>query len=102
LPLERAVLDLHLLVDATRQLRPRALARDHEHALADHDAHALRRYARQFDDHRQGVRIVGVEAVEVRAEAAAEPREPRHLPEVREELLDLLLQLVDVPSAHLR
>ena len=50
----------------------------------------------QLDHDRELVRVVGVVAVDVRAEAAAQPGEARHLPEVGEELLDLLVQLVDV------
>jgi NTP pyrophosphatase (non-canonical NTP hydrolase) len=46
------------------------------------------------------VRLVRVVAVDVRPEAAVQPGETRNLPEVREELLDLLLQLVCVASAH--
>ena len=102
LPLERAVLDLHLLVDASRSLRPRPLTCDDEQPLARDDAHALRVDAGQFDDHGQSVRIVGVKAVDVRSEAEAvtRSRETRDVPQVGEQLLDLRLQLVDVPSTH--
>src|SRR5690349_7969939 len=50
LPLERADLDLHLLVDAARDLGALALAGDDQDAFADRDADALRVDARQFDD----------------------------------------------------
>ena len=99
-PLERPVLDLDLLVDAPRDLRAFSLACDHEEPLARDDADRLRVHAGELHDHRQRVRLVGVEAVDVRAKAVAEAGEPRHLPEIREQLLDLLLQLVDVPACH--
>ena len=51
--------------------------------------------AGQLDEDRQ--RVIGAEAVDVRAEARAQAREARHLPEVGEQLLDLLLELVHVP-----
>ena len=99
-PPERAVLDLHLLVDAAVDLRPRAVAADHERPLADDDADALRVDAGKLDHDRELVRVVGVVAVDVGAEARAQAREARHLPEVGEELLDHLVQLVAVPPRH--
>ena len=100
LPLERAVLDLHLLVGASRRLRPLALAGDHEQPLAaDDDAHGARVDARQLDDDRQRVRLFGVEAVDVRPEPVARSGEARHVPEIGEQLLDLLSELVVVLRA---
>src|SRR4051794_35596524 len=89
-PLERAVLDLHLLVHPSVRLRPHALALHEQGALGGHHRHALRVDTRQLDHDRERVRIVGVVAVDVGAEAAPRPREPRHLPQVGEQLLDLL------------
>jgi len=100
LALEGAVLDLDLLVDAPGHLRAEPLARDHEQPLAGDDAHGLRVDTGQLHDHRQGVGLVRVEAVDVRPEPASGCRKPRHLPEVGEQLLDLLLQPVDVPARH--
>src|SRR6185437_4116023 len=60
--------------------------------------------ARKLDDDVQRRRIVGAEAVALRTEASAHAREARHLPEVREELLDLALEIVEVapsPGHHL-
>ena len=41
-----------------------------------------------------------MEAVDVRPEAAPLAEEARHLPQVREQLLDLFVQPVDVPARH--
>ena len=78
LPLERAVLDLGLLVDAAVGPRAHALAGDDEDALADDDADARGIDARELDDDGQLVRLVRVEAVDVRPEARARAEEPRH------------------------
>ena len=56
--------------------------------------------SRQLDDDRQLARVFGLEAVDGRPEAVPRPREAGHLPEVGEELLDLLLQAVDVAPRH--
>src|SRR4051794_23548745 len=53
LALERAVLDLHLLVDATVAALAGTLARDEERALADHDRQTLRVDPGRLDDHRE-------------------------------------------------
>jgi hypothetical protein len=45
------------------------------------------------------VRVVGVVAVDVRPEPPL-AEEARNLPEVDEELLDLLLQPVDIAAGH--
>jgi hypothetical protein len=75
---------------------------DDQDALPCNDAHALRVDAGQLHDDGQRVRLVRVEAVDVRPETVPQPGEARHLPEVREQLFDLLLQLVDVASRHVR
>src|SRR6266850_8204573 len=100
LALERPRLDLHLLVDATRLLRTLPLAGDQQQALPCVDLHGLRIDARQLHDDGQGVRVVRMEAVDVRAEAVPDAREAWDLPEVREQLLDLLLQLVHITACH--
>ena len=100
LALERAVLDLHLLVDPALRLRAFPLARDDEHAFAHDDGDALGVDAGKLDDHRQLVRIVGVVAVDVRAEAAARRAEARPLPEVGEQRLELVAPSRDVASRH--
>src|SRR4051812_12427949 len=101
LPLEGAVLDLHLLIDAPRDRRPRALSPDREHPLAGDDLHRPRVDAGELDHDGERVRLVGVEAVDVRPEPVAEARrETGDLPQVGEQLLDLLLQLVDVAPRH--
>src|SRR5206468_3871152 len=79
---ERAVRDLHLLVDAPVALRPLALPGDHEQLLAGDEADARRIDARQLHQHGQLGRIGGAEAVDVGPEAAALGEEARHLPEV--------------------
>ena len=57
--------------------------------------------AGELDDDRQLGGLVGAEAVDLRAEAAAQAREARHLPEVGEQLLDLAREAVDVaPAGH--
>ena len=76
LPLERAVLDLHLLVDAARD----ACGRARSPATTSSRSPATTRTLcgstpGQLDDDGQRVRVVGVEAVDVRAEAV--PRGPR-------------------------
>jgi hypothetical protein len=40
--------------------------------------------------------VIGAETVALRPEAAAEPGEARHVPQVRKELLDLRLEIVEV------
>jgi hypothetical protein len=100
LALERPVLDLHLLVHAARHAWTLPLAADDEQPFARDDADRLWVYARQLDDDGERVRVARVEAVDIRAEPVPHPREARDLPEVREQLLDLFLQLVDVATRH--
>jgi hypothetical protein len=52
-------------------------------------------------EHRERGRIRRPEAVELRPEAAAHAREARHLPEVREQLVDLVDQ-VSSPGHRVR
>src|SRR5882724_3136361 len=77
LSLERAALDLHLLVDAALHLRALPLAADQEDAFAGDDLHRAGLDAGQFDHDRQRMRIVGVKAVDVRTEPMPDPREAR-------------------------
>ena len=58
--------------------------------------------AGELDDDRQLGGLVGAEAVDLRAEAVAQAREARHLPELGEELLDLAREAVDVAVARPR
>src|SRR6266550_7090476 len=48
-------------------------------------------------------RVIGAEAIALGPKAAAEPGEAGDLPEIREELLDLALEVVEValPPGHL-
>ena len=48
------------------------------------------------EEHDELPRVLGAVAVDLRAEARAQAREPGNLPEVGKELLDLALQLVEV------
>ncbi len=89
LALEGAVLDLHLLVDATVRAVAAPLAGNEQRPLACDDGERLRVDAGQLDHDDELVRLVGVVAVDVRPETPAEPGEPRDLPEIGEELLDL-------------
>ena len=101
LPLERAVLDLHLLVDAARDLRALAARRVIRSTRSPATTLTLCGSTPGSSTTTVScVRVVGVEAVDVRPEAVPDAREARHLPEVGEELLDLLLQLVDVAPRH--
>jgi hypothetical protein len=52
-------------------------------------------------EHRERGRVRRPEAVELGPEAAAQAGEPRHLPEVREQLVDLVDQ-VSSPGHHVR
>ena len=54
---------------------------------------ALRVDTGDIDDHREGGGILGDEAVELRAKTAPQPAEPRDLPLVCEQLVDLLSQV---------
>lgn len=91
---ERAEVDLHLLVDALGYVQTLALTCDDQHPFGGDDVEGRRVDARQLDDDRERVRLVGVEAVDVRAEAVAQACEAGHLPELGEELFDLLVQPV--------
>ena len=53
-----------------------------------------------LDDDRQLVRLVRVVAVDVRPEAAPQPGEARHLPELGEELLDLGLEALRLAACR--
>ena len=57
-PLEGTVVDLHLVVAAVALGRPHALARDHQHAVLEHDLHALGVDSGQLDDHHDLRRIL--------------------------------------------
>src|SRR5436189_1513354 len=97
--LEGAVVDLHGEITRTRARRTLAPARDDERAPRRHDLDRRRVDAGQLDDDVHGRRFVRPIAVAGRAEPAAEAGVARHLPEIREELLDLALELVEVAPA---
>jgi hypothetical protein len=80
----------------------RALPRagDRHRALGNGDLDVLRVDAGQLDDDRDGVGALGAEAVHVRPEAMAATDEPWHLPEVGEELVELLLDPIGVSALH--
>src|ERR1041385_4536851 len=100
-PLERSVLDLHLLIAAT-PFRAAAFACNDEDAVGCDHLARRRVDSGQVDEDVQRRRIVAADAVDVRPEAAAGEDEPRHLPEVVDELVDLVVQPVDVVSlSHL-
>src|SRR4029453_7625062 len=101
--LEGAVLDLHLLVHAPAFLAvlADALARDDQRPVGGRHVELLRVDARDVHEHRERGRIRGPEAAELRPEAAAHAREARHLPEVREQLVDLVDQ-ISSPSHRVR
>ena len=73
--LERAVLDLHLLVDAARASRGRApLAGDRRASRsATVDVERCRVDAGELDDDRERRRVVGAVAVDLRPEAGRRP-----------------------------
>ena len=102
LALEGAVVELHLLVVAAGRAWPAALAarrraRRGEATISKSSAVD----ARELDDDRQLGGLVGAVAVDLRAEALAQAREARDLPELGEELLDLAREAVDVaPAGH--
>ena len=75
-------------------------AGDSQRALLHDHAHALGIDPRELDHDRQLVRVLGMEAVHVRAEAVPQAREARDLPEIGEELLDLPSKAVGVAAWH--
>ena len=93
--LEVPVLDLHLLIGPARG-RTAPLPGDEQRASARHDLDRLGRDAGDLDVDAQLRGILRPVDVDRRPEAAAVPHEPRNLPEVGEQLLDLALQPVDV------
>src|SRR5439155_8773511 len=98
-PLERAVLDLHRLVARARDRRTLPDAGDQERSAGRDDLDPFGLDAGQLDDDVQRGRVVRRVAVALRPEAATDAGEARHLPEVGEELLDLPLEIVEVPLA---
>ena len=89
LALERPVLDLHLLVDATVGALARAFAGDDQGALADGDRQAAGVDPGQLDDDGQLVADRRCGSCRRSGGTRAGAREARHLPELGEELLDL-------------
>ena len=75
-------------------MRPVPFSGDHERSLVCDDVDCRRVDAGKLDHDSQDVWVVGVEAVDVGPEASPQSGEARHLPELREQLLDLLLQPV--------
>src|SRR4029079_9915592 len=97
--LERAVLDLHLPVrDAAPVRRPRADAAERDRALRDLDRDLLGLDAGEVDEDRHRRRVVRTDAVDPRTQAPPEPGEARNLPQIGEELLELLVHPIDVTS----
>src|SRR5207253_5150673 len=86
----------HLLVMAAI-LRPAPVTRDHERSRPGDEMDRIRVDPRQLGD--DDDLFLGPVAVDLRTEAAAEPaREREDLPEVGEELLDLLGGVLEVAS----
>src|SRR2546423_1290841 len=79
-------------------VRGRAVPGAAGQALADDGVEGAGMAAGQLDRDGRLVRLVGVKGVDVRPKATARAGEARHLPQVGEELLDLLVQLVDVSA----
>src|SRR4030095_14283143 len=75
-----------------------ALAVDDERARRRGDVHLVGLHAGELDDDRDARRGGGVVRVDSGPEARARGRQTRGAPEVREELLDLALEPVDVAS----
>src|SRR6185503_5305278 len=99
-PLEVPVFDLGLLVHLAGDARTGAAPGDGECALLDRELDRVGIDAGQLDDDDELGWILREEAVDGGTESAADSGEPRHLPEVGEELLDLPLQAVDVARGH--
>ena len=95
---EAAVVDLHLLVDASGAPRAPPLSRDEERALVGVDLNLGRIDARQLGDDVD--RPLGSVAVDLRAEAAVPASEARHLPEVGEELFHFAADAIDGVTRH--
>src|SRR5262249_35342359 len=98
LPLERPVLDLHLLV-VPAVLGPPALTRDQQRLRRRDQLNVLGVDARQLDLDGQGRRVVAAVDVDLPPVAAAPAaRERKDLPEIGEELLDLLRSVLEVAA----
>ena len=99
LTLKRAVLDLELLV-LPAILGSLALTGDEERLRRRDHLHLTRVDSGELDDDGEGGRALGPVDVDLRPIAAAHPsREGKNLPEIGEELLDLLGSVSHVPSA---
>ena len=102
-PLERAVLDLHLLVPRSGSIGRSRTPETVNDRPATRTSMDVGIGAGQLEHDVECGRVVGAEAVALRPVAAAHSGEARHLPHVREQLLDLALEVVEVPasSCHL-
>src|SRR5207253_3698251 len=88
--LEGAVLDLQQVVgEPAVGVRALALTGDEEGALVDDDVHVRRVDPGQIDGHAQLGRLLGAHEVDVRPEPSARRGEPRPVPELREDVLEL-------------
>ena len=96
--MERAVLDLHLLVLAAVP-RSAPLARNDQGPGPGDELDVVGVDPRQLDDDRERRRVVLAEEIDVRPVAAPRAaREREDLPEVAEELLDLVGSGLEVAS----
>jgi hypothetical protein len=96
---ECSVFDLDCQIPRPVDLWALSDAGDDQHSVRRDDLDGVRIDPGQLDDHVERRRVVRAEAVALRAKAAPEAGEPRDLPEIREELLDLALEVVDVALA---
>ena len=81
-PLERAVLDLDLVVAGSSRVWSLTHARDDERRAGGDDPHCRRIDARQLEEEVQRGWIVGAIAVALRLENVPPAREARHLPKL--------------------
>ena len=102
LALERSVLDLAAVPDLVGRAGSRPFAGNDEPTFVEHDPDRVGVGAGDLDDDGELGRVIGANDVDLRPVHEPGARgEPRHLPEVGEELLELG-QPVDVaPSCHL-
>src|SRR5207247_6493254 len=96
---ERAVVELHLLVDAAVAGRPPPLAGDEQGLRGRDDLHLARVHPWELDEDGDLRRLPGAVAVDLRPESTA-GGEARDLPQLGEEVVDLAAQPVDVAAAR--